>query len=89
MKIIDWLCARLAEETTWRGLLLVVTGFSGWKISPDLAVQIIALGVAGAGVINVIKKQAASKADVATAINAATDNVPKAIIIDEKTLLPK
>jgi len=70
----DWIIARLSEESTWRGIILVVTGL-GVKIAPDMAQSIIALGLAAVGVINVAKQQAASKADVAAAVES--NNVQK------------
>ena len=88
MKVIDWLLIKLAEETTWRGIILVGT-IVGANLNPEQWQAIMSVGLSVIGLINIIKKQSASKAAVADAINTATINVPRAIPIDEKTLLPK
>lgn len=88
MKVLDWLCARLSEESTWRGIILIATA-AGATLKPEMWQAITSAGLGAVGLINVIRKQSASKAAVATAINAATENIPRAQIVDEKTLLPK
>ena len=54
-KIMEWVIARLSENSTWRGIILLATSL-GVKIEPDSATQIIAGGLALVGVINVIRK---------------------------------
>ena len=49
----DYLLDRLKEPSTWRGIVMLITGF-GIGISPDLAEHIVAVGVSVAGVIGVI-----------------------------------
>ena len=88
MKILDWVLARLAEESTWRGIILLTSGFCAW-MTPEMGNAIMALGLSSVGVINIAKNQAASKSAVASAVNAATVNIPRALVIDEQTLLPK
>jgi len=46
---------RLTQESTWRGIILVMTAF-GVQIAPELIEAIIAVGLALVGAINIIKK---------------------------------
>lgn len=55
MKIIDIILNRLAENSTWRGLILVATAL-GLKLDPELQNQILAAGLGLVGLINVIRK---------------------------------
>lgn len=54
MKILDYILARLGENSTWRGLILLATA-SGIAVEPDKAAAITALGMALVGVINVFR----------------------------------
>lgn len=49
----DYLLDRLREPSTWRGIVMLLTGL-GVGISPELAESIIAVGVSLAGVIGVV-----------------------------------
>lgn len=51
----DWVLIRLSENSTWRGIILVLTS-AGVVIRPELANQIVSLGLALVGVINIIRK---------------------------------
>ena len=51
----SYLLARLSENSTWRGIILVATA-AGVKLEPELQNQIVALGLGAVGVINVIRK---------------------------------
>jgi hypothetical protein len=53
--LIDTLLARLGENSTWRGLLLVATAV-GVKLEPDLQNAILAAGLGLVGLINVVRK---------------------------------
>ena len=53
--LIDTLLARLGENSTWRGLLLVATAV-GVKVEPDLQNAILAAGLGLVGLINVVRK---------------------------------
>jgi hypothetical protein len=53
--LIDTLLARLGENSTWRGLLLVATAV-GVKMEPDLQNAILAAGLGLVGLINVLRK---------------------------------
>lgn len=55
MKAISYLLDRLAENSTWRGLILVGTAV-GLKLEPELQNQIVAVGLGLVGLINVIRK---------------------------------
>jgi hypothetical protein len=50
-KLID----ALKQESTWRGIIAIVTAL-GVTISPELAGHIIAVGLALIGTINIAKK---------------------------------
>jgi hypothetical protein len=53
--LIDTLLARLGENSTWRGILLVATAV-GVKLEPDLQNAILAAGLGLVGLINVVRK---------------------------------
>jgi hypothetical protein len=53
--LIDTLLARLGENSTWRGILLVATAV-GVKLEPDLQNAILAAGLGLIGLINVVRK---------------------------------
>jgi hypothetical protein len=53
--LIDTLLARLGENSTWRGFLLVATAV-GVKLEPDLQNAILAAGLGLVGLINVVRK---------------------------------
>ena len=46
---------KLKQESTWRGLIIIVAAF-GVKLAPDLQEAIIGAAVAIVGLINIIKK---------------------------------
>ena len=82
--VIDWLLARLSENSTWRGIILLLTA-AGTVIDPDMASTIIGTGLAIVGLINILINQSASKADVVKAIEQS-ENEP--CISDTKTDTP-
>jgi hypothetical protein len=45
---------RLAQESTWRGIILALTAF-GIQIAPELIESIIVVGLALVGFINIAK----------------------------------
>jgi hypothetical protein len=55
MKIIEVILQKLAENSTWRGLILLAMAF-GLKIDPELQNQILAAGLSLVGIINIIRK---------------------------------
>ena len=48
-----YLIDRLQEPSTWRGIILFITGF-GVTLSPETATHIIAAGVGTAGLVGVL-----------------------------------
>ena len=50
-----YILARLKEPSTWRGLIMLLTGF-GVNLSPELASQIVSAGVGVVGVIGLVSK---------------------------------
>ncbi len=50
----------LNQPSTWRGLITVLAGF-GVAISPELAEKIIAFGVAGFGIVEVVRDERNAK----------------------------
>jgi hypothetical protein len=53
--LIDILLARLGENSTWRGAILIL-GALGWQLSPEHNEAIIALALAIIGAINIFRK---------------------------------
>lgn len=60
MKTVHWLLNRLAEPSTWRGLIQIGAGLGIFALSPSQEVAILGGGTALAGIINAFKKDAAS-----------------------------
>ena len=56
MQLIKYIFARLAEVSTWRGVILIFTAL-GIHFSPGQAQAIISAGLAIVGVIHVFTKQ--------------------------------
>lgn len=56
MKILDYTLARLAEASTYRGLVFVL-GAAGIVLDPDKANAIFAASMAVAGAINIFRKE--------------------------------
>ena len=55
MKALLYILDRLAENSTWRGLILVGTAI-GLKVEPEHQEAIVAAGLSLVGVINVFRK---------------------------------
>jgi hypothetical protein len=56
MKALDYIRARLAEASTWRGLVFVASA-AGIALDPDKANAIAAAGMALVGAINIFRKE--------------------------------
>jgi hypothetical protein len=56
MKILDYILTRLAEASTWRGLVFVASA-AGIALDPDKANAIAAAGMALVGAINIFRKE--------------------------------
>lgn len=69
---LDWLLARLSENSTWRGIILTLTGL-GIAIDPDRIAAITAAGLAIVGLINVFRQGAPTKSQVAAALETKVD----------------
>ena len=52
--ITEYHMKRFNQESTWRGIILVLTAF-GVQIAPELIEAIIAVGLALVGAINISK----------------------------------
>ena len=50
-KALQYMLDRAREASTWRGVVLFATATLGLSLSPDQATQVIATGVALAGLI--------------------------------------
>lgn len=55
MKIVNIVIERLSENSTWRGIILVVTAL-GLRLEPELQNQIVAAGLSLVGLINIVRK---------------------------------
>ena len=55
MNALYYLLDRLAENSTWRGIILVATAV-GLKLEPDHQEAIVAAGLRLVGAINVFRK---------------------------------
>jgi len=60
---ISWLIDRLSENSTWRGIIGIVTA-TGVVLKPEQADKIIAAGMAIVAVINIFRKAPPSVADL-------------------------
>lgn len=69
---LEWLLARLSESSTWRGIILTVTGL-GLAIEPDKAAAITAVGLSLVGLINVFRQGSPTKSQVADALETKAD----------------
>ena len=69
---VDWILARLGENSTWRGIILTLTGL-GITIKPDKIAAITATGLAVVGLINVFREAPPSKSQVVEALDAKAD----------------
>jgi len=65
---LNWLLDRLGENSTWRGIISLLTA-GGVVLDPDKASSIIAAGLALVGVINIFRKAPPTAEDVAHAVN--------------------
>lgn len=54
--ILNYTLERLAEPSTWRGLLMLGTAL-GVKTNPELSEPIITAGLSAVGLVNVFRKE--------------------------------
>ena len=64
----NWLLDRLLENSTWRGIIAILTA-AGVVLDPEKSNSIIAAGLALVGMINVFRKAPPTKQAVAIAVN--------------------
>ena len=55
MKALSYILDRLGENSTWRGIILLLTAV-GVNLSPDMQGQIVTAGLSLVGMINVLRK---------------------------------
>jgi len=55
-EVLNWLVARLGEQSTWRGLIGLVTA-AGVAITPEQTAAIVAVGMAAIGLVNVFRSE--------------------------------
>ena len=63
--MLDYAIARLSENSTWRGLILILTA-GGVKLDEAHAASIIAAGLGLVGLINVFRKSPAAPTNTPT-----------------------
>lgn len=68
MNKLNWLLERLSENSTWRGIIGLITA-TGVVLKPEQGEKIIAAGLALVAVINIFRKAPPTAADVAHAVN--------------------
>lgn len=69
--LLDWALDRLSEQSTWKGIIGLLTA-AGATLKPEQATGIIAAGIALTAMVNVFRNEKASTAAaVQTAIAAS------------------
>lgn len=53
---MKYLLQRLQEASTWRGIILFVTGALGFTVPPDMVAHIVTAGVSAAGLVGILTK---------------------------------
>lgn len=48
---LQYILGRASEASTWRGLIMLITGIFGFNLSPEVASTAISCGVALSGLI--------------------------------------
>jgi len=77
-----YLLARLAEPSTWRGLIGVLAGLIGYDLAPELQAQLAVIAVALMGLVGVVtpdtlrRVPASEVASSAAPFPAASDPAP-------------
>lgn len=85
--LLEWVLARMAEPTTWRGIIGIISA-CGATISPEHAAAILAGGMGLAGFINVVMKDPKNIAeDVKSAINNVI--IPVAEALNGEKVVPE
>ena len=71
---LAWIMDRLGENSTWRGIVGLLTA-AGVALKPDQADKIIAAGIAIVGVINIFRTAPPSGKEVADAIKTGDTSI--------------
>jgi hypothetical protein len=69
---LDWFLDRMSESSTWRGIILALTGM-GIAIKPDKVAAITAAGLGIVGLINVFRQGSPTKSQVSEALATKVD----------------
>lgn len=56
LAIEQWVLDRLAEPSTWRGIVAVLTA-AGITLDPNQSAKIVAVGLSMIGTINILRKE--------------------------------
>lgn len=53
----NWLLHRLREPSTWAGIITVVTGILGWKVSEEVRAHVVTIGTSIVGLLLAIGRE--------------------------------
>ena len=53
----NWILHRLREPSTWAGIITMVTGILGWRLSEEVRVHVITLGTTLVGLLIAIGRE--------------------------------
>lgn len=53
----NWLLHRLREPSTWAGIITMLTGILGWRLSEEVRVHVITLGTTLVGLLIAIGRE--------------------------------
>jgi len=53
---MDWVIDRLSEPSTWRGILLIMTGGASAAVSPELITHVVTTGLTLTGFLGAVSK---------------------------------
>jgi hypothetical protein len=53
---MDWFTDRLREPSTWRGLIMIMTGGASAAVPPDLIMGVVTTGLTLSGVLGAATK---------------------------------
>jgi hypothetical protein len=59
--IVQWMIDRLKEASTWRGIIMLITGITGFTVDEQHTQAIIAAGIALVGMIGIFAKDKEAK----------------------------
>jgi len=53
---MNWFTERLKEPSTWRGLIMIMTGGASAAVPPELMMQVVTTGLTFSGVLGAATK---------------------------------